>query len=50
LYSWPNIIIIIRKRKMRSAGHVAYASERMNYNGAVDGDPRLKEITRKIEK
>jgi hypothetical protein len=46
LYSSPNIIRIIKSRRMRWAGHVARRGEKRN---AYSGKARRKETTRKTK-
>jgi hypothetical protein len=49
LYSSPNIIRIIKSRKMRWAGHVALMWEKRNAYRLLVGEPEGKETTRKTK-
>jgi hypothetical protein len=49
LYSSPNIIRIIKSRRMRLAGHVARMGEKRNVCMLLVGKTRGKETTRKTE-
>jgi hypothetical protein len=42
LYSWPNIIRIIKSRRMRWAGHVARMGEKRNAYRLLVGKPKGK--------
>jgi hypothetical protein len=48
-YSSLSIIIIIKSRRMRWAGHVARMGEKRNVNRFIGKKVRRKETTRKTE-
>jgi hypothetical protein len=47
LYSWPNIIRMIKSRRMRWESHVTCMGEKRNAYRIFGGKTRRKEITRK---
>jgi hypothetical protein len=49
MYSSPNIIRIIKSRRMRWAGHVARLGEKRNAYRLLVGKARGKETTRKTK-
>jgi hypothetical protein len=49
LYSSPNIITIIKSRRMRWVGHVARMGEKRNVYKVIGRKARGKETTRKTE-
>jgi hypothetical protein len=50
LYPSPNIIRIIKSRRMRRAGHVARMGEKRNAYRLLVGKPEGKETTRKTKR
>jgi hypothetical protein len=49
LYSSPNIIRVIKSKRMRWTGHVACMGDRRSACGFLVGKPEGKENTRKTE-
>jgi hypothetical protein len=49
LYSWPNIIRMIKSRRMKWAGHVVRMGEKRNAYRILVGNPEGKETTRKTK-
>jgi hypothetical protein len=49
LYSPPNIIRIIKSRRMRWAGHVVQVGKKRNTYVVIGGKARRKETTRKTK-